>query len=85
MCILFVLRAFVKRLIHWRSLWRHRPLRQAPAVGTLVYLVSPTEGYKVRAIRYREGDHKALREGRIFAYKEDALVWYYGIHYSTIK
>lgn len=64
----------------------HRPLTEAPEDGTLVYLHTQGESKNIVPTPYAKEYHsQALREGRIFATKEDALVYLYGDHYSTTK
>lgn len=64
----------------------HRPLSEAPEDGTPVYLHTQGESKNIVPTPYAKEYHgTALREGRIFATKEDALVYLYGWHYSTLK
>lgn len=64
----------------------HRPLTEAPEDGTLVYLHTMGEGKNIVPTAYAGAYHsQALREGRIYRSKEDALVHLYGDHYSTLK
>lgn len=64
----------------------HCPLTEAPEDGTLVYLHTMGEGKNIVPTAYAGAYHsQALREGRIYRSKKDALVHLYGQHYSTLK
>lgn len=61
----------------------HLPLSTPPAYGQWVYLATRARDELIY-LPYHSGLSDALREGRIYEYKEDALVLLYGQHYATV-